>query len=82
MATERFIGIDVSKSKLDVAFDHTEPARVESIPYTSAHVAQLVNRLQALQPQLIVLEATGGLERPLLEVLQKAHLPVVRVQPR
>ncbi len=57
--TERFVGIDVSKSTLDVA---VWPA---DAPWTEAHtesgITALVARLQELQPTLIVLEATGGL---------------------
>jgi transposase len=79
---ERFIGIDVAKASLEVAFGHEEQAPVERIPYTPEHVARLVERLRQLQPTLIVLEATGGLERPLMEALQQAELLVVRVQPQ
>lgn len=42
----------------------------------------LVDRLQALHPTLIVLEATGGLERPATAALATAGLPVVIVNPR
>jgi transposase len=44
-------------------------------------VTTLVDRLQALQPTLIVLEATGGLERAATAALATAGLPVV-VNPR
>lgn len=79
---ERFIGIDVAKASLEVAFGHEEQAPLERIPYTPEHVAQLVARLQQLQPTLIVLEPTGGLERPLMDALQQAGLLVVRIQPQ
>ena len=42
----------------------------------------LVNRLEALPPTLIVLEATGGLERAATAALATAGLPVVVVNPR
>src|SRR2546422_1845178 len=42
----------------------------------------LVDQLQALHPALIVLEATGGLERLVTSALATAGLPVVGVQPR
>ncbi len=77
-----FIGIDISKHKLDIAFGDDPQSPVESIDYTDEQVNQLVKRLQAEQPKLIVLEATGGLERPLMEALQQGGLPVARVQPR
>jgi len=64
--TELFIGVDVSKKYLDVAFGHREDAPVERIQNTPDQVAQLVARLQQLQPVLIVLESTGSYERLLL----------------
>ena len=45
-------------------------------------VVTLVERVQALQPTLIVLEATGGLERAATAALAMADLPVVVVNPR
>jgi transposase len=54
-----FIGIDVSKQTLDVAFGADPHAPLETIPYTDEGVQLLVTRLQRLQPTLIVLEATG-----------------------
>ena len=45
-------------------------------------MAQLVNRLKELQPALIVLEATGGLELPVAAALAAAGLPVAVVNPR
>jgi transposase len=38
--------------------------------------------MQTLQPPLIVLEATGGLERMVTSALATAGLPVVVVNPR
>ena len=45
-------------------------------------IASLVERLQALDPPLMVLEATGGLEVPVTAALAAAGLPVVVVNPR
>ena len=42
----------------------------------------LVRRLKELRPKLIVLEATGGLERRAVAALAGARLPVVAVNPR
>lgn len=82
MSSEHFVGIDISKRELVVAFGGEETAAVEALPYTEGSVQALLRRLKEQQPTLIVLEASGGLERPLLEALQGAELPVVRVQPR
>ncbi len=75
-----FVGIDVSKSKLDVA------VRPQAEQWQVAHEAtafpEHVTRLCALQPKLIVLEATGGLEISLVTALAAEHLPVVVVNPR
>ena len=45
-------------------------------------MSALVSRLKALGPELIVLEATGGLERRVLAALLAAKLPAVAVNPR
>ena len=54
-----FVGIDVSKRRLDI---HSRPSGESSTSgYDDESVAALVERLVALAPALIVLEATGGL---------------------
>jgi transposase len=52
------------------------------VDYTEATLPSLVARLTALAPALIVLEATGGLEVPLVGAVAVAGLPVVVVNPR
>jgi transposase len=77
---ETFVGIDVSKAKLDV---HVLPTkRAWSIPNEDNAVRALCEELARLNTTLIVLEATGGLERRLLAALLTASLPVVVVNPR
>ena len=75
-----FVGIDVSKASLDVAVHR--PATRWTVAYTEATLPSLVARLTALAPALIVLEATGGLEGPLVGAVAAAGLPVVVVNPR
>jgi transposase len=77
---ECFVGIDVAKASLDVAVRPTGEAWTTSPG--EADVSALVNRLQGLAPRLIVLEATGGLEVPLVSALAAEGLPVVVVNPR
>jgi transposase len=48
----------------------------------AAGIAALVERLQVLQPNLIVLEATGGYQRAVVAALAAAQLPVAVVNPR
>lgn len=74
------IGIDVSKEKLDVAGLH--PSRVLTLEYSRAGLKQLLTSLQEIQPSLVCLEATGGLERPLVEALHKQEVPTSVVNPR
>lgn len=74
------VGIDVAKAALDVAVSPT--AERWTLAYTEREVAALVRRLTPLQPALVVLEATGGLEGPLVGALAAAGLPVVVVNPR
>jgi len=75
-----FVGIDVAKAQLDIAL---RPSGERwSVPNDTNGVTTLVERMQALQPTLIVLEATGGLERLVTSALATAGLPVVVVNPR
>lgn len=75
-----FVGIDVAKHALEIAV-HLSADRW-SAPNTEAGIAELVPRLTALAPTRIVLEATGGLERPCVAALAAAGLAVVVVNPR
>lgn len=50
--------------------------------YQNRDLFDLVRRLSLLQPALVVLESTGGLERPLARALSFAGLPVAVVNPR
>lgn len=75
-----FIGIDISKSRLDVAA-HASGA-IFAADNTDAGVAQLCERLLALQPELVVMEASGGYERLCAAALAHAGLAVVVVNAR
>ncbi len=75
-----FVGIDVSKARLDVAVRPS--GQSESASNDQAGIEALVKRLGEIQPTLIVLEATGGIERGLTRALTSAELPVVVVNPR
>jgi transposase len=80
MNTEIFVGVDISKEHLDVAFGPDQAP--QRFPYTPEGVNRLLAYLQALSPTLIVLEATGGLEADLMDALSRAGLPFSRVNPR
>ena len=75
-----FVGIEVSKACLDTAArPSSEAARDANDP---SGIAALVSRLKALAPALVVVEATGGLELPLVAALQVAGIPVAAINPR
>jgi transposase len=74
------VGIDVSKAQLDMAPRPTEDHW--HVRHDAVGIPGLVKRLQAVQPTLIVWEATGGLEVPVTGALAEAGLPVVVVHPR
>ena len=74
------VGIDVSKAFLDVSvYPNGNTWRVEHAP---AGMAALAEELLALEPAVVVAEATGGLEMSLTAALSVAGLPVVVVNPR
>lgn len=79
MATSSYVGIDVSKDRLDVAVLGEE--RVGQVNNTQNGIAGLIARMQDLQPELIVVEATGGYQRAAVEALFWAGLPVAVVNP-
>jgi transposase len=75
-----FVGIDVAKTELVVSVvPSTERFTVAN---DERGVRTLVERLRALTPMLIVLEATGGYELLSVAALATATLPVVVVNPR
>jgi transposase len=75
-----YVGIDVSKATLDVA---VEPTRERwQVANDERGLQHLVERLRSLQPERIVLEATGGYELAALASLGCAELPAVAVNPR
>ena len=75
-----YVGIDVSKAQVDVAVRPTGQRWVVS--YDDSGVEELVSQMANLGPVMVLLEATGGLELPLVAALAAAALPVVVVNPR
>lgn len=76
---ETYVGIDVSKDRLDVhILPHDEAFAVER---NGKGLALLVERLRPLLPSLIVVEATGGFESTTAAALAGAGLPLVIVNP-
>ncbi len=74
-----FVGIDVSKAKLNVTVGDGPVFTVENA--AEGHAAVL-GRLAPLKPRRVLMEATGGLESALAAVLYAAGLAVMIVNPR
>src|SRR4029079_18369725 len=77
---QTYVGIDVSKARLDVAV--VPSGESFSSPNDDEGIEKVVGRLRELQPALVLLEATGGLERRALARLVTAGLPAMAVNPR
>lgn len=75
-----FVGIDVSKTRLDVALRPS--GTTKSVPHDASGLHTVVEWLGGVTPTLIVLEATGGLERAVVRALVEAELPATVVNPR
>lgn len=76
----QYVGIDVAKMHLDVAVrPGGEQWRVANQDHD---IGTLVTRLTMLQPELVVLEATGGFERVVTAALAAAGLSLAVVNPR
>jgi transposase len=77
---QHFVGIDVAKDRLDV---HLRPSGESfTVARDGEALASLVERLRALAPALVVMEATGGYEAVVASALGAAHLPLAVVNPR
>ena len=68
------------KGQVDVAVRPT--GQTWTITYDDAGIQELVSQLKTLEPALVLLEATGGLELPAVAALAAASLPVAVVNPR
>ena len=75
-----YIGIDVAKAQVYVAVRPT--GQRWTISNDEHGIRELVSRLKALEPAMVVLEPTGGLELPSVAALAAASLPVAIVNPR
>ena len=75
-----YVGIDVAKAQVDVAVRPT--GQRWTMSYEESGVRELVSQLKTLEPAMVLLEATGGLELPMVVALAAAALPVVVVNPR
>lgn len=77
---EKFVGVDVSKSTLDVYID--SPPEMLHVDYDDKGIKAVCTRLKSVAPTLIVMEATGGLEMRLAYELSAQGLNVAVINPR
>jgi transposase len=76
----QWVGIDVSKTTLDVAL---RPSRQQlQVPNTAVGITSLGQSLSALPIQQVILEATGGLEQAVALSLHQLGLTVSVINPR
>jgi transposase len=75
-----YVGVDVAKQTLAV---HVLPDQLAlCLPNTIEGYRQLCQRLAGRTVVNVLLEATGGYERPVVAALSQAGIPVTRVDPR
>jgi transposase len=79
-SSNTYVGIDVSKSALDVALG--TDGEYWQASNNQEGILHTIARLLSIQPVLIIVESTGGLEKALITELYKAGLPFALVQPR
>jgi len=79
-SSEKYVGIDVSKASLDIAIGQ-EGERLKAAN-TGKAIQSVVKRLNEYQPELVVVESTGGLERKVVQAMQEAGLAVAVINPR
>lgn len=78
MSERRSVGIDVSSAWLDVAAGQ----EIWRVANDDDGIAELIARLEALEPARVVFEPSGGYEMRLLRALSESGLPAAPVNPR
>jgi transposase len=80
MEAPRFVGIDVSKVRLDVCV--RPESETAQFVRDGEGIKALVERMQQIAPRIVVLEATGGFEAPVVAALADGGIAVAVVNPR
>ena len=78
--SQLIVGVDVSKSFLDIAWGSKDPEPVR-FNNDAQGMQRVLKHIRRKKPHLIVLEATGGLEKPFMALLQSEGYSVARIQP-
>lgn len=74
-----FVGIDVSKERLDIGVG--ADGEFWQAANDEVGIRETLRRLSAWEPALVVVESTGGLELPLVSELCAGRIPVALVNP-
>lgn len=80
MSEKQWVGIDVCQKYLDVYIRPSE--KLFQVTNNEVGIEKLVQTLKNIQPKLIVLEATGGMEIDAATQLTQAELAVAVINPR
>ena len=80
MSEKQWVGIDVCQKYLDVYIRPKE--ELFQVTNNEVGISSLVQTLSNIQPELIVLEATGGMEIDVAIKLTQAGLDVAVINPR
>lgn len=78
--TTAYVGIDVAKATLDVAIG--SDGEVVQVENNEGGIARLLERLGAVSPTLVVLEATGGYESLVAGAVAGQGIAVAVINPR
>ncbi len=74
------VGVDVSKNDLEVSV--LPGGDSFGVPNDEGGLDELADRLESVRPTVVVLEATGGFERPVAAALAARGIAVAVVNPR
>lgn len=77
--TEKYVGMDISKTQIDVAMEGQK--KTWAFRNDGEGIRELVNLIKKNRPTLIVVEASGGLEQPVVRELYKEQMPIAIVNP-
>ena len=78
-AEKEFIGVDVSKKTLDIAFG--QEGEYQIIENSAKAIRKFVSSLLPDAIAQVVIESTGGLERPIIKALTEVSIPVALINP-
>ncbi len=76
---EQYIGMDISQAQIDVA--RYGQKKTWAFSNDEKGISKFVTQMKRQRPKLIVVEASGGLEQPVVRALYRAKMPIAIVNP-